>query len=353
MQQPAGRALGQLASLEQQRDLGARVHHPVQLLHPRPERGHGEDLPGHQPGAGDVGAGGPGLLVQPEPERGARLVHHVVDHDRGDDLAAQRVRGHVLLMTVPQRLGEVLDQRAVQVCVVGQPGADQLLGCVDLGAGEQHGELGAGQARAGGPSLGDLLVPGQGLQPAPQLAVPLQLAQVAGVHVQHRVRLCAGSGEHHILAVVVRQHQGGHLVGHLLQQLVPLLHRHPPVAHRPVQQDLDIDLVVGGVHPGAVVDEVGVDQPAGQRELDPGGLGQAKVAALAHHLGPQLGGVDPDRVVGSVAGRGVRLAGSLDIGADPAVPQQVHRRREHRGDELGRGQRRHLGIKAEGRARLR
>src|SRR5690242_21105465 len=33
-------------------------------------------------------------------------------------------------------------------------------------------------------------------------------------------------------------------------------------AHRIVEQDLDVDLVVGGVHTGGVVDEVGVEQHA-------------------------------------------------------------------------------------------
>ena len=39
--------------------------------------------------------------------------------------------------------------------------------------------------------------------------------------------------------------------------------------------------------PGRVVDEVGVHQAARQGVLDPGRLGQAQVAALGDHLGPQ------------------------------------------------------------------
>src|SRR6202030_370467 len=94
------------------------------------------------------------------------------------------------------------------------------------------------------------------------------------------------------------------------------------------QQDLDVDLVVGGVHTGRVVDEVGVDQPAAHRVLDPGGLGEAQVAAFGDHLGAQLGGVDADRVVGPVPGVGMGLVARLDVGADPAVPEQVHRGRQ-------------------------
>ena len=40
--------------------------------------------------------------------------------------------------------------------------------------------------------------------------------------------------------------------------------------------------------------------------------------------------VHPDRVVGLVADVGVGLAGGLDVGADAAVPQQVHRRGQDR-----------------------
>ena len=42
--------------------------------------------------------------------------------------------------------------------------------------------------------------------------------------------------------------------------------------------------------------------------LDPAELGEAEVAALADALGAQVAAVDPDRVVGLVAGVGVGLA---------------------------------------------
>ena len=64
-----------------------------------------------------------------------------------------------------------------------------------------------------------------------------------------------------------------------------------------------------------------------------------EVAALADHPGPQLGGVDPDRVVGPVAHVGVGLGAGLDVGADAAVPEQVDRRGQDGADQLGRGQR--------------
>ena len=124
-----------------------------------------------------------------------------------------------------------------------------------------------------------------------------------------------------------------------MQQPVAVLAGQLAVPDHAVQQDLDVDLVVGGVDAGRVVDEVGVHQAAAERVLDPGLLGQAEVAALADHLGPQLGGVDPDRVVGPVADVGVGLRGRLDVGADAAVPEQVDRRAQDRRDQLVRGQR--------------
>ena len=77
---------------------------------------------------------------------------------------------------------------------------------------------------------------------------------------------------------------------------------------RDAQQDLDVDLVVGGVDAGGVVDRVGVDAHAVQRGLDAAALREAEVAALADHLAAQLAAVDAHRVVGAVADVGVRLA---------------------------------------------
>ena len=48
-------------------------------------------------------------------------------------------------------------------------------------------------------------------------------------------------------------------------------------------------------------------RPPSRGVLDPAELGEAQVAALADALGPQVAAVDPDRVVGLVAGVGVGL----------------------------------------------
>ena len=54
----------------------------------------------------------------------------------------------------------------------------------------------------------------------------------------------------------------------------------------PVQQDLDVDLVVAAVDPRGVVDRVGVEPASRPGELDPAPLGQPQVAALPDDLAP-------------------------------------------------------------------
>ena len=116
------------------------------------------------------------------------------------------------------------------------------------------------------------------------------------------------------------QHVRGDLVGQQVQQRTALRLLHFAGRDGPGQQDLDVDLVAGGVHAGGVVNEVGVHQAAGQRVLDPPGLGEPEVAALADDPRPQLRPVDPYGVVGPVARVRVGLVRRLHVGADPAVP---------------------------------
>ena len=115
------------------------------------------------------------------------------------------------------------------------------------------------------------------------------------MHVDHRSRLAPGDGERDVLLVVVGSTSCGDLVGHLVEQLVALLHRQVAGGDGTVEQDLDVDLVVGAVDAGRVVDGVGVDQPAGERVLDAAALGEAEVAALDDDTAAQLDAVDPQR----------------------------------------------------------
>ena len=58
----------------------------------------------------DVGRRRAGLLDGAEDERGAASVDDLVDQDRGDDLAAQRVAGHPVGVPLAQRRREVVGQ---------------------------------------------------------------------------------------------------------------------------------------------------------------------------------------------------------------------------------------------------
>ena len=128
---------------------------------------------------------------------------------------------------------------------------------------------------------GDVAVRGQVLDRAVEVAALLQPVDQPLVHRQHRVLLRAGVAQQDVLLVVVTQHQSRDVVGHLDQQLVALLGGQVAVGDDLAEQDLDVDLVVGAVDAGRVVDGVGVDPDAVQRGLDPAELGQAEVAALA------------------------------------------------------------------------
>ncbi len=131
---------------------------------------------------------------------------------------------------------------------------------------------------------------------------------------------------------------GGHLVGHGHEQGVAVLALQLARPLRLTSEDLDVDLVVGAIDPGGVVDGVGVDTAAGAGVGDAAGLGEAEVGALADHGAAQLGGQHPHRIVGLVADVAVALAGGLHIGADAAEIEQLCRRPQHRLDQFGRRQ---------------
>ena len=103
-----------------------------------------------------------------------------------------------------------------------------------------------------------------------------------------------------------------------------------------VDQDLDVDLVVGAVDARRVVQRVGVDPAADEVELDAAQRRHAEVAAFADHLGAHLIAVDPHRIVGAVTDVGVGLGLGLDVGADAAVEQQIRGGLEDRLHQGGR-----------------
>ena len=87
------------------------------------------------------------------------------------------------------------------------------------------------------------------------------------------------------LLVIVAQDEMRHLVGHLGQaaRCVPRIVS-LPARTGAAERDLDIDLDVGGVDPGGIVDRIGIEPHAALRRLDAAALGHAEIGALADDL---------------------------------------------------------------------
>ncbi len=118
-------------------------------------------------------------------------------------------------------------------------------------------------------------------------------------------RLAFGETDRLSLAVVVVQHQCGDILCHRLQQFIALFPGHVAGTNDFVEQDLDIDFVVGTVHTAGVIDKVGITATTVQGKFYPAQLGGAQIAALADHPAAQLPAIDPQRVVGFIADIGV------------------------------------------------
>jgi hypothetical protein len=84
------------------------------------------------------------------------------------------------------------------------------------------------------------------------------------VDVEHLGRLRQLEAQRLRLGVAAAQDPVGDRVGHLRQQQVALLAGQVAVGDDRLEQDLDVDLVVGAVDPARVVDGVRVDPPARQ-----------------------------------------------------------------------------------------
>jgi len=115
---------------------------------------------------------------------------------------------------------------------------------------------------------------------------------------------------------------------HTGEQLVALLYGHVAVLDDGVEQYLDVDLVVGAVDAGRVVDGVHVYATPVEGVLDPPPLREPEVPSLTDHSAPELVSVGPHGVAGPVANFGVGLPARLHVGTDAPVPQQVYPRLE-------------------------
>src|SRR5260221_4128199 len=112
-------------------------------------------------------------------------------------------------------------------------------------------------------------------------------------------------------------------VGHGGKQAVAVILAEASIAFGARQRDLEIDLDVGGVDPGRIIDGVGVELDASLRRFDAAALGRAEIGAFANHPGADLRARDTDRIIGPIANMIVAFPRSADISADAAKPEEV------------------------------
>ena len=193
--------------------------------------------------------------------------------------------------------------------------------CVEreLGVGEQHRELRPGQRLRAPAALGELDLVGQELDRAVELA--------AGLQDVHQPLLEAEVLEPAPLGERERQRSAGSCCAARAAATSSVISAssalrassvEPAVAHRRRQRDLDVDLEVGGVDAGRIVDGVGVEPHAAHRRLDAAALGHAEIGALADHFARSSA---PVMRIASLARSPTASSVSVDgahIGADAA-----------------------------------
>ena len=108
----------------------------------------------------------------------------------------------------------------MEVRIVGHVGRDQRPLELELGVGEQHRELGRGEADAGGVAFLEHLVRRQRLQRAIEARGLLEPLHLASVHAHEQRRLDRGDLERVRLGLVVGQHEVGDRVGHVHEERV-------------------------------------------------------------------------------------------------------------------------------------
>ncbi len=116
-----------------------------------------------------------------------------------------------------QRLGEIGLQRLEEERIVRGGTLHDLRRQLELAVGQQHGQLGPGQALALGLQLRDGDGAGQPLDPAVQASGRHEVGHEAGVGLQLGDRVGFEQAEGEGLIVIVDQDVIGHRVGHRFQ----------------------------------------------------------------------------------------------------------------------------------------
>ena len=335
MRHHVGKALGQIDMAQEPDDaveqevLHRRVEFELQF--PRNpvveavergvERGHAIAVAHGGKGRCDGRGRGAGLVGNANDQRRPAAVDHGIGEPGGDDFPVQAMVSERVGKTLGDGFRKITAEFAGKIGIVRHRGFEQVLVQRQLGVGEQYRQFRPRERLRTAAALGELHVVGQILdcaveQPArfQRLNEPLQKAEIL-----HAVTF--GERQRERLQVIVAQHQAGDVIGHFGEQRDPPVHRQAAVAERNAQRDLDIDLHVGGVDAGRIVDRVGVEPHAAQRRLDAAALGHAEIGALADHLAAQILADGANGIVGAVADRLVAFVGGAHIGADAAEKQ--------------------------------
>ena len=164
---------------------------------------------------------------------------------------------------------------------------------------------------------------GKRFDPAVEQAAVLEFLHQALLMAEILEAASLGERDRERLQGVVAQHQRRDVVGHGGEQAVPPRQIELAGAHGAAEGDLDVDLDVGGVDPGGVVDRVGIAASAGEAELDPRPRRHAEIGALADDARAELRRRDPDGIVGAVADLAVALFAAAHEGADAAEEEEV------------------------------
>ncbi len=247
-----------------------------------------EAVAGHRIGSGDVGGFRRRLAGYQCDEARAAAIDHAVGQHGGDDLAAQAVIVDILSEALLHGLGEIAPELARQIGIIGNVAGHDLGSERNLGIGEQHRELGPGQSAAAHVTLEDDAIGRQRFEfPVEQTAALKPGHQLDGI-----ADLCRPLFEGHRktqgLQIIVAQHESRHFIGHRGEEDIAVGPRQAPCGFGARQADLDIDLDVGGIDAGRIVDGIGIDAPALKREFDAGLLGEAKIGAFADDLDAKL-----------------------------------------------------------------
>ncbi len=222
---------------------------------------------------------------QVEDEGRTHQVDEFVDHPRGDKLAAQTVAGNVLGERGGDRGREVGAQEAIdQVDVVDERSALEPIGQIDLGVGGEHGEFGARQARVARAAFAEFFAWGQCSFEAAQEPALLDGGRVIAKGAGLGAAANLFEAQHERLVAIVAQHARRDFLGGGGEAAIALIGIESAARHYRLQQDFQVDLVVGHVDAGGIVDGVGVDAAAHERVLDAPLLGKTEVAALDHDL---------------------------------------------------------------------